>query len=115
MSVDETQVLERTLEVVQKKMPDLAERYMRVPLTYYTNEEVAARERHLFMTQPIPLLAASEIAEPNSYFVRMAMGRYKILVASTIKTPPQGKERPTPISSTNAAACSHVRRWNGGT
>jgi choline monooxygenase len=79
MSVDGTQVLERTLEVVQKKMPDLAERYMRVPLTYYTNEEVAARERHLFMTQPIPLLAASEIAEPNSYFVRMAMGRSILL------------------------------------
>ena len=79
MNVDETNVLERTLEVVQKKLPHLAERYMRVPLTYYTNEQSAARERHLFMTQPIPLLAASEIAEPNSYFVRMAMGRSILL------------------------------------
>jgi choline monooxygenase len=79
MSADEVNVLERTLDVVQNKMPDLAARYMRVPLTYYTNESFAARERDLFMTQPIPLLAASEIEEPNSYFVRMAMGRSILL------------------------------------
>ena len=79
MSVDETQVLERAVEVVTKKMPDLAERYLRVPLSYYTDEKFAARERHLFMTQPIALLAASEIAEPNTYFVRKAMGRSILL------------------------------------
>ena len=75
MSVDESQVLERAVEVVANRMPDLAERYLRVPLSYYTDEKFAARERHLFMTQPIALLAASEIAEPNTYFVRTAMGR----------------------------------------
>ena len=79
MSVDETQVLERAVEVVTKTMPDLAERYLRVPLSYYTDEQCAARERHLFMTQPIALLAASEIAAPNSYFVRTAMGRSILL------------------------------------
>jgi choline monooxygenase len=79
MNADETSVLERTLEVVEKRMPDLAGRYMRVPLTYYTDARYAALERNLFMTQPIPLLAASEIAEPNSYFVRMAMGRSILL------------------------------------
>ncbi len=45
MSVDETQVLERAVEVVTKTMPDLAERYLRVPLSYYTDEQCAARER----------------------------------------------------------------------
>jgi choline monooxygenase len=48
-------------------------------LSYYTDEQCAARERHLFMTQPIALLAASEIAEPNTYFVRTAMGRSILL------------------------------------
>jgi choline monooxygenase len=79
MTADETNVLERTLEVVEKKMPELAERYLRVPLEYYSDEKFAALERQLFMTQPIPLLAASEIAETNSYFVRMAMGRSILL------------------------------------
>ena len=79
MSVDETRLLERTVEAVTRKMPDLAQRYLRVPLSYYTDEECAARERHLFMTQPIALLAASEIAEPNSYFVRTTMGRSILL------------------------------------
>src|SRR5579862_5149460 len=55
MPRDETQLLERVIEVVTKKMPDLAEHYLRVPLSYYTDEKVAARERHLFMTQPIAL------------------------------------------------------------
>jgi choline monooxygenase len=79
MNADETSLLERALDVVENKMPELAPRYMRVPLAYYTDEKVAALERQLFMTQPIPLLAASEIAEPNSYFVRAAMGRSILL------------------------------------
>lgn len=79
MTTDEERVLERTLDVVETKLPDLAEHFMRVPLAYYTDEKFAARERHLFMTQPIPLLAASEIAERNSFFVRTAMARSILL------------------------------------
>jgi hypothetical protein len=50
MSADEARLLERAVEVVTRKMPDLAERYLRVPLSYYTDEKFDARERHLFMT-----------------------------------------------------------------
>jgi nitrite reductase/ring-hydroxylating ferredoxin subunit len=74
-----TMLLDRSIEIVENRLPELAERFMHVPLDYYTSAEFDARERHLFMTQPRALLASNEIASPNDYHVRMAMGRSILL------------------------------------
>jgi len=74
-----TMLLDRSIEIVENRLPELAERYMHVPLDYYTSEEFDARERQLFMTQPRALLASNEIANPHDYHVRMAMGRSILL------------------------------------
>ena len=79
MNQDSTTLLERSIEIVENRMPELADRYMQVPLSYYTSDKWAERERHLFMTQPRALIAASEIANPDDYLVRFAMGRSILL------------------------------------
>jgi nitrite reductase/ring-hydroxylating ferredoxin subunit len=79
MDEDSTALLERSIGIVENRVPELAERYMKVPLDYYVSEEFDARERHLFMTQPRALLASSEIANPDDFHVRMAMGRSILL------------------------------------
>jgi len=76
---DASEVFDRTLRIVESGSPELAERFMHVPLSYYSDERVAARERELFMTQPRALLAAAEIAEPGSFHVRQAMGKSILL------------------------------------
>jgi len=48
---------------------------MQVPLSYYRDQDIADRERHLFMTQPRPVVASSEVANPDDFLVRMSMGR----------------------------------------
>jgi nitrite reductase/ring-hydroxylating ferredoxin subunit len=72
-------LLDRSIEIVEQRMPELARRYMQVPLSYYTDPEFDARERRLFMTQPRALLASSEIAGPHDFHVRSAMGRSILL------------------------------------
>lgn len=79
MDQDSATLLDRTIEIVEKRTPDLADRYMQVPLSYYSDENFAGRERDLFLTQPRPLLASSEIGKPHDYFVRTSMGRSILL------------------------------------
>ena len=52
---------------------------MRVPLPYYGDTGLAAKEKALFETQPLALVAASEIAKPHDYLVRTAVGRSILL------------------------------------
>src|SRR3954469_18447179 len=75
----DTMLLDRSIEIVEKRLPELADRFMHVPLDYYTSEEFDRRERHLFMTQPRALLASNEIPNPDDFHVRMAMGRSILL------------------------------------
>ena len=79
MTPDQVNVLARTLEVVRSGKPELAKRYLRVPLTYYHDAASSCAERALFLTQPRPLLASNEIAAANSFHVRNAMGRSILL------------------------------------
>ncbi len=72
-------LMKRALEVVESQRPELADRYMQVPLEYYTREDLAARERELFETQPLALLASTEIGAPHDYRVRDAVGRSVLL------------------------------------
>jgi choline monooxygenase len=46
-----------------------------VPIDYFSSAQYAARERELFETSPLALIAASEIANPHDYIVRNAVGR----------------------------------------
>lgn len=65
---------ERSIKVVRERLPEMAPGLMKVPLSYYRDEEVYAREREIFMTMPRPLIGSTEIAKPNDYIVRQSMG-----------------------------------------
>ena len=71
----DSSVLERTISTVENQSPELAASCMTVPLAYYRDDVFAARERALFMASPRPVVAASEIPNPNDYLVRMSMDR----------------------------------------
>jgi choline monooxygenase len=75
MAMIEGTVLERTIRVVEDQAPELAANCMAVPLDYYRNDESAARERELFMTKPRPVIASSEVPNPDDYLVRTSMER----------------------------------------
>ncbi|MCE2389917.1 MAG: Rieske 2Fe-2S domain-containing protein [Proteobacteria bacterium] len=68
-------LVERALKLVENQWPELAEAPMRVPLEYYRSEEIAAREREVFETSPLALVAACEISETHDYQVREVLGR----------------------------------------
>jgi choline monooxygenase len=73
--MSDTALLERAIHIVEQRTPDLAERCMQVPLSYYRDPAQHERERALFMTKPRPIVASSEIAGNDDYLVRMSMGR----------------------------------------
>jgi len=66
------ELMKRAVTVAENQWPEMADAHMEVPLDYFVNEEVAAKERALFETQPLALIAASEIANPHDYVVRNA-------------------------------------------
>jgi phenylpropionate dioxygenase-like ring-hydroxylating dioxygenase large terminal subunit len=70
-----SEVLDRAIRIVEQQMPELASAYMQVPLEYYRDPAIAEAERQLFMTQPRPVVASSEIADPDDYLVRTSLGR----------------------------------------
>jgi choline monooxygenase len=72
-------LMRRALDIVESQTPEMAEAHMRVPLDFYGNPEWAAKEKELFETQPLALVAASEIARPHDYLVRNAVGRSILL------------------------------------
>jgi phenylpropionate dioxygenase-like ring-hydroxylating dioxygenase large terminal subunit len=72
-------LVRRALDVVEGQWPDMADAYLRVPLESYRSEELAARERELFETSPLALVASTEVANPHDYLVRHAVGRSILL------------------------------------
>ena len=72
---DSAQLLERMVTVVRDGLPELADHFMEVPLSYYSDAQFAAHERDLFLTQPRALLSSNEIADPHDFHVRNASGR----------------------------------------
>jgi choline monooxygenase len=72
-------LMKRALTIVETETPELADAHMQVPLSYYGDERLAAREKTLFETQPLALVASSEIAKPHDYLVRNAVGRSVLL------------------------------------
>lgn len=75
MTFHDAAVLDRSIKIVEDQLPELASGAMHVPLDYYRDEALAAREAELFMTQPRPIVASSEIPEADDFLVRMSMKR----------------------------------------
>jgi len=71
--------MRRALTLVETQTPELANAHMRVPLEYYSDPGLAAKEKALFETSPLALIAATEIANPHDYLVRNAVGRSLLL------------------------------------
>jgi choline monooxygenase len=68
-------LMRRAVTIAENQLPEMADAHMEVPLDYFTDEELAARERDLFETSPLALLASNEIANPHDFVVRNAVGR----------------------------------------
>ena len=68
-------LMRRALILVETQLPEMAEAHMQVPLDYYGNLELAAKEKALFETSPLALVAATEVGQPHDYVVRNAVGR----------------------------------------
>ena len=71
--------VKRALDVVESQSPQLTDGFLNVPLEAYSSESIAAADRELFETQPLALLASSEIAKPHDFHVRTAVGRSILL------------------------------------
>lgn len=68
-------LMRRAVAIAANQWPETADACMEVPLEYFTDAELAAKERTLFETSPLALVAATEVAEPHDYIVRNAVGR----------------------------------------
>lgn len=75
MTSPNADVLDRSIKVVDDQLPELASAAMRIPLDYYRDSTFFQRERDLFFTQPRPVVASSEIPDPDDFLVRSSMKR----------------------------------------
>jgi phenylpropionate dioxygenase-like ring-hydroxylating dioxygenase large terminal subunit len=72
-------LMRRAVTIAETQWPEMADAYMEVPLDYFSDDDVAARERDIFETSPLALAAASEIAQPHDFLVRNAVGKSILL------------------------------------
>jgi phenylpropionate dioxygenase-like ring-hydroxylating dioxygenase large terminal subunit len=73
------ELMRRAVTIAAEQWPELADAHMEVPVDYFTDPRWAAKEQAIFETQPLALVASSEIAEPHDYLVRNAVGRSILL------------------------------------
>lgn len=67
------------MQVSENQFPEISPTHLEVPLSYFRDAEWAAKERDLYETSPLALIASSEIENPNDYLVRNAVGRSVLL------------------------------------
>ena len=72
-------LMRRAVTIADAQLPEMATGHLGVPLTYFSDPDFAARERELFETSPLALIASSELAGPHAYLVRNAVGRSVLL------------------------------------
>ncbi len=72
-------LMRRAVRIAEEQVPELAAGHLGVPLAYFSDPEFAARERELFETSPLALIASTELAGPHGYLVRNAVGRSVLL------------------------------------
>ena len=51
-------LMRRAITVAETQWPEMADANMEVPLDYFTNEEIAAKERAMYETSPLALVAS---------------------------------------------------------
>jgi choline monooxygenase len=68
-------LVRRAVDIGVNLWPEMAERYMEVPLDYFTDPDIFATERALHERSPMALVASCEIAAPHDFLVRNALGR----------------------------------------
>jgi choline monooxygenase len=74
------QLTAAALTHVRAGTTDLAPSVLRVPLWYYRDPEVLAREEALLRRTPIALVAAAQVREPGDYWVREVLGTSVLVV-----------------------------------
>ena len=72
-------LVRRAMAVSENQYPEMAPTHLEVPLSYFRDEAWAAKERDLYETSPLALIASNEIANANDYLVRNAVGRSVLL------------------------------------
>lgn len=71
----------RALELVDAGTTEMAPSVLRVPLTYYNDDALFARERReLLATTPLALVPSCQIASANDYVVRDVLGTSVVVV-----------------------------------
>lgn len=68
------EVTRRIREHVLAGTTDLAPEVLSVPIRYYRDPELFARERQMLLTTPIAVVAGAQLANPNDYVVRDLLG-----------------------------------------
>ncbi len=72
-------LMRRAVTIAERQWPEMADSAMEIPLGYFNDPELAQRERQLFETSPLALVASNEIAGPHDFLVRNAVGRSVLL------------------------------------
>jgi phenylpropionate dioxygenase-like ring-hydroxylating dioxygenase large terminal subunit len=65
---------QRALDLARHGTTDFAPNVLRVPLGYYRDPDVLAREQHMLRRIPLAIVPSSQIASPNDYVVRTVLG-----------------------------------------
>ena len=66
--------MRRAVTVSETEWPEMADRHMEVPLEYFTDPVLFAKERAIYERSPLALIASCEVASPHDYVVRNAVG-----------------------------------------
>lgn len=70
----DSEVTRRVREHVLAGTTDLAPGVLSVPIVYYRDPELFARERQMLLTTPIAVVAGAQLPNPNDYVVRDVLG-----------------------------------------
>jgi phenylpropionate dioxygenase-like ring-hydroxylating dioxygenase large terminal subunit len=73
-------MVKRLRALVDAKTTEMADTVLRVPLAFYRDPALLARERDLIMSTPLALVPTARLPRPNDYIVRDVLGT-SILVA----------------------------------
>ena len=68
-------LMRRAVAVGEQQWPEMADRHMQVPLTYFNDPGWFAKEQQLYERSPLALIASCEIPAAHDFVVRNAVGR----------------------------------------
>lgn len=68
-------LMRRAVAVGERQWPEMADRHMQVPLSYFNDPIWFAKEQQLYERSPLALIASCEIPAAHDFVVRNAVGR----------------------------------------